>query len=525
MPSTNLTLSDNQVLAEYVALDAFEGLLQNRIGISPDHVALLMRDGKIVDAFVGGHFAFGGLWQRLKETLGGTHALRLLVADLKPFQASGAFEGVSQDGVAVTASVAIEFQVNPESPANVLGLMPERGPLLKADVYARTRPHLEERVFKAALTRVPAAEIRGNAGLQDKIQGDVLLEVQRLFKDVGLLVRGATVTWARNDAEKAAMQRSASEREQELLDYQLECKKRELHRSQDITTFQLRSDVDVEKLKAASEDELRHLVLQQELGFVDARQSGVRAQELKALDHELQLLTVRRRAGYQQALEDSGNELDRAEIRRKMTMLDLELEAVREEQRLRLVRLQEEQSLALAAEARRLQMQSLRDMSGIELDSKERDRRIEREDRLTDAELKLRASQQASLTELERLKLQAQMTPDQILAINAGLSPDVARIFAERAKVMSVDMEKRESLLREMVQLSNQGRMATEEQARFFFDKAMQATSNAVGAVASRAPAPSPAPAPGETVECPGCHRRPPVTDRFCRYCGHALVG
>jgi len=353
----------------------------------------------------------------------------------------------------------------------------------------------------------------------------VLLEVQRLFKDVGLLVRGATVTWARNDAEKAAMQRSASDREQELLDYQLACKKRELQRNQDITTFQLRSDVDVEKLKAASEDELRHLVLQQELGFVDARQAGVRAQELKTLDHELQLLTVRRKAGYQQALDDAQNEFERAEIRRKMTMLDLDLHAVQEEQRLRLTRQQEEQALALAAAARRQQMDSLREMSAIELDGKERDRRIDREDRLTDAEMKLRASQQASLTELEKLKLQAQMTPDQILAIGAGLSPDVARIFAERAKVMSIDVEKREALLREMVQLSTQGRMATEEQARFFFDKAMQATSTAVGVVTSRPPAAPAGPAPTETVECPGCHRRPPVTDRFCRYCGHALVG
>jgi Zn finger protein HypA/HybF involved in hydrogenase expression len=108
------------------------------------------------------------------------------------------------------------------------------------------------------------------------------------------------------------------------------------------------------------------------------------------------------------------------------------------------------------------------------------------------------------------------MTPDQILAITAGLSPEVAKIFAERAHVVSADVDKREALLREMVALSGQGRMASEEQARFFFDKAMQGTA------ASRAAA-HPEGDAVETLECPGCHKRPPRTDRFCRYCGYGL--
>jgi hypothetical protein len=516
MPSTNLTLSDNRTLAEYVPVDGFKGLLQNRIGISPDHAALLIRDGRIVDAFIGAHFAIGGVWQRLKEAIGGPHAVRLLVVDLKPFQETGEIDGVSMDGVAVAATVAIEFQVNPEAPANILGMMPELGALTKPDVYARALPHLKERVFRTVLTKVNAADIRGNTPLQDRVQADVLLEVQRLFKDVGLMVRAATVTWAQNDAERAAMQRSASEREQALLDYRMECKKRDLQRERDATQFQLRADADIEKLKASTEDELKHLILSEELAFVDARQTGVREQELKKLDHELNVLTVQRRAEYEKALEDAQNEVERTGIRKKLTQLELEIDSMKEEQRLRLERLREEQELALTAEVRRQQMQSLRDVSTIDLDTKERDRRIEREDRLADEEMKLRAAQQAGLTDLERLKIQAQMAPDQILAIAAGLSPEVARIFAERAKVMSIDVEKREALLREMVQLSGQGRMASEEQARFFFDKAMQA-------VAAPKTAARPEPDPNDTIECPGCHKRPPRTDRFCRYCGHPV--
>jgi hypothetical protein len=516
MPSTNLTLSDNQTLAEYVPADAFTGLLQNRYGVAPDHAALLIRDGRIVDAFVGAHFAVGGVWQRLKETIGGTHALRLLLVDLKPFQVQGEIDGISKDGVKVPATVAIDFQVNPEAPANILGMVPEHGVLAKADVYARVQPHLGERVFRTDLTLVDASGIRGNTAFQDKIQADVLLEVQRLCRDIGVLVRAATVTWALNDVERDAMQRSASEREQATLDYRFECKKREIDREKEATEFTLRSDADVEKVKASTEDELRHMILSEELAFVDARQAGVREAELKTLDHELLLLSVQRRAGYQKALEDAQNEVDRTEIRRKLTVIGLEIDAMKEEQRLRLEKLQEEQALAIAEQARRQQLEALRQMGTIESEDNERARRAEREDRLADAELKLRASQQAGLTELERLKLQAQMSPDQILAISAGLSPDVARVFAERAKVTSIDMDKREALLREMVQLTGQGRMASEEQARFFFDKAMQAHTPVQTVVVRPDREP-------ETIECPECHKRSPVTDRFCRYCSHVL--
>lgn len=514
MPSTNLTLSDNQTLAEYAPVEAFTGLLQNRYGVSPDHAALLIRDGRIVDAFVGAHFAVGGLWQRLKEAVGGTHALRLLLVDLKPFQVRGEIDGISKDGVAVPATVAIDFQVDVESPANILGLMPEHGALAKADVYARVQPHLGERVFRTALTMVDASGIRGNTALQDKVQADVFLEVQRLCRDLGVLVRAVSVTWALNDADREAMQRSASEREQALLDYRLACKKREILREREATEFTLRTDTDVEKIKASTEDELRTMVLQQELAFVDARQAGVRAAELKTLDHELLLLTVQRRAGYQQALDDAQNEVDRADIQRKLSAIGLEIDAMKTEQRLRLEKLQEEQQLAIAEQARRQQLETLRQMGAIEAENRERERLAGRDDRLADAEMKLKASQQASLNELERLKLQAQMSPDQILAISAGLSPDVARVFAERAKVGAIDMDKREALLREMVQLSGQGRMASEEQARFFFDKAMQAHTPAVTVLPEREP---------ETIECPECHKRSPVTDRFCRYCSHAL--
>lgn len=523
MPSTNWTLSDDQTIAEYVKLEDFKSISQERIGISPDHIALLMRDGQIVDAQTGGHFAFGGVWQRLKELVGGKHTFRLLVATLKPFMVEGAIDGLSKDNVSIAATAAFELQVNPEKAANILGLMKERDSLTKPDVYARLAPHLKDRVFSAIIKKVDAGEIRGNPPLQDKIQAEVMIEVDRLFKDVGVMVRAVSLNWSTNDEERAAIERSKSNREQEMLDFQAERTKRELRRERQISEFTLQSDLGAEKLKASSEDELRHMFLNQELNFIDAQKEGVRAQELKGLDHELALLNIQRADSYRKALEDALNETERMAIRKKLKQIELETSAMEEEQRIRLSRLKSDSEMDIADRARASQMKAMRDIGDIESEASKREWEIGREKIVIEQELTLKGKELDRLAEIERLRAQKEMSPDQILATSAAQSADVARVFAERAKSQSTDFEKREALLREMTQMSKEGQQSSADQAKFFMDRAMQAVQ---GVAAGRGGAHQDEPAKAasdQTTECSNCHRTIPITDRFCRFCGHVM--
>jgi hypothetical protein len=523
MPSKNWTLTDDQTLAEYVNLDDFKSINQERIGISPDHIALLMRDGQIVDVYTGGHFSFGGVWQRIKEFIGGKHTFRLLVATLKPFMLEGAIEGLSKDNVSIAATVSVEFQLNPEKAANILGLMKERDSLTKSDVYARLAPHLKDRVFGAIIKKVDAAEIRGNAPLQDKIQADVMVEVDRLFKDLGVMARATSLNWSTNDEERAAIERSKSEREQRMLDFQAERTKRELARERQIKDFTLQSDLNTEKLKASSEDELRHMFLDQELNFVDAQKEGVRTQELKTLEHELAVLNIQRADAYKKALEDALNETERTAIRKKLKQIELEISAMEEEQRIRLDKLKSDMEMDVAERARMAQIRTMRDLGDIEGESAKRDWEIGREKIVLEQEMALKAKELERLAEIERLRTQREMTPDQILALAAGQSPDVARVFSDRAKSQGADFEKREALLREMAQISKEGQLSAADQAKYFIDKAVQ-TVQGVAAGKSNARQEEPArTAPDNTVECTNCHQRVPITDRFCRICGHAM--
>jgi len=527
--SKNWVLSDADTLAEYVPLEDFKGILQQRIGVSPDHAALLIRDGRLAEAFTGAHFSVGGIWQSLKNALGGEHAVRLLVADLKPFQVNGEIETLSADNVPLTAAATVELQLNPERPGNILGLMHERGALTRMDVYQRLIPHLRDRVFDTVLRQVQASEVRGNTAMQDRIQADMMREAERLFGDVGLLVRSASVTWALNDEERAAMARREREREQQMLDHDFERKKRELEREKEASEFVLRSDLAQEKLKAIGENELKRLFLDQELELIDARDGAVREQELKKLNHEIELLNVERQSAYKKAVEDARNEVERAQYAKQLAQVELEIEEMQRLQALKLTRLEEEQNLDIAERARRQQLETMRGLNDVELDGEERKTRIQREDRLADHEMEVQRKRQEHETEIEKLKTQAGMTPEQLLAINAGLSPDVARIFSERARAEAVDSQKQEALLREMVDMAKQNDIRSDEQARAFFDKAM----DGVAAVSSGDGRQGGGEQGGgetaggetaaQTAHCAACHRDVPISDRFCRFCGQQM--
>ena len=114
MASHVIQLSDDLLLTEYVALDDFKGVLEQRLGIGPDLLALLIRDGEVVQATHGAHIAIGGMWQSVKDAVIGSHTLRLLIADLKPFQQTAGFSAISRDKVPVAGELILELQVNPE---------------------------------------------------------------------------------------------------------------------------------------------------------------------------------------------------------------------------------------------------------------------------------------------------------------------------------------------------------------------------------------------------------------------------
>lgn len=324
--SNYLTLSDDNLLAEYVPLDKFKGILEQRFAVGPDLLAMLIKDGQIAEASHGGHFAIGGVWRTIKDAIGGKHAIRLLIADLKPFQLSTTATALTKDNVEVAYEFTIELQVNPEKPANVLGFMKEHSAVTKGSVLNRLAPHLGERVLAATVRRMDALELRGNNGMQDKIQADAMTEVERISADFGFIARVVSVGFGMNPEEKALIVKRQREREQEALDRDFAILNHSVAREADSTIFKLQTDLSVEQTKVTTEADLRRLILDQELAFIDAREKGVRLQEMELLTHELQKNRTQRLDALKAQLEAEEHLIDMARSRARKTDVDKEEE-------------------------------------------------------------------------------------------------------------------------------------------------------------------------------------------------------
>lgn len=528
MVTETITVSDPRILAEFIKQDRFKGIFEKRIGVPPDHMALLMRNGEFVDAYIGAHFSAGGIIHRMRGIVGGSHQISLLIADLKTFQLKMPLRATSADNVEIVGTASIDLQINPEKPQNIIGIMQARKFLLKSDILERIKSHISDRVVEAAVGRMKADELRGNIGLQDKIQADLITEVERVVGDLGVLIRAVSVEWAVNEIEREAMDRAVAERQQEQMDYRLATIKRELARTMESETIQIQANVDLAKLQGASEAEIAKMVLDNELSFVDARETGQRVQELKALQHEIEVLERERAVQMKNALEDADHVVNLTERQAKLSALERDIKKLDVELKIQLesaeamakIAIQKAQDAAAVAKIAALQEVELKGFAEeTVIKDNSANNQTQREINVINANAAVKQGE---------LGIYAGMSPEQILAVSAGLSPAVAAVLAEQAKASGQGNAQTMAIMQQMVDQANRAHVQSEQQARAMFEMGMKgavgvshgAGGKSAGA-ASAAMGEEPPKAAGS--ECPKCHHVNALDIRFCRNCGTQL--
>lgn len=611
MKTTQLVVSDPQFLAEFIGADEIKTFFEARYEVPPDHLGLLMRNGQFVQAYKGAHFTVGGLFHQLKGLIGGSSSVSIMIADLKTFQHYYKVVARTKDKVDIDGEVVLDLQVNPEKPQNIIGMMEGRRSLSKADAALRLKSHAWERVFEAAISRVNANEVRGNKGLQDLIQADLMKECERLAGDLGLIVRAASVSWALNDVEKAEATRAAAERETAKLEFDFETLKRDLERENITTSVKMNYKTGIDKLEIENEDELKRVVLANEIEFADARETGARIAEMKVLEHEINLLKTERLSKFQGELQQATHDgvdlklIDerRRQVERNTESLDrshqlalrsLERDYDRETRELQrderrddrefdregrnlqrqedrhnrledredeIVRRKVDRDYDYDTRAKNLDIQArerdqgfdtrkkevdvadkeqyaqiarqreqdkaardrLRDLQDLEkdMDKHRLDGRIKEADATHDRDMDVRKLD--AQREADRLVLGAKMSPEQILAVNAGLSPAVAKILEEQVKAQAVDKTAQMDLMRQMVEQANRQAVRSEEQARAMFDSGMKGAVGVAAGAGGNKNAVLGVVAGDETVECPKCTRVNHAKAKFCVGCGEQL--
>ncbi len=529
MSAHNIQLSDDELLGEFVSLEDFKGVLEKRLAVSPDLMGMVIRDGKVVSAGAGGNFSMGGFWRSIKDAIGGKHALRLLIADLKPFQQVMGIGAVSRDKVPVAGEITFELQINPERPGGVLGLMREHSAVYKGEVLDRIAPHIGDRVLEAVIGQVDAEEIRGSTMIQDKIQAEVMKEVERVAGDLGLMVRAASLRWEFNAEEIAAMEQRDMEREQARQDAGHAALKREVARSADVTALQISTELDEEKIKSASEDELRTMVLNQELTFNDAHDTGVRVAEMKSLNHEIDKLRTERMATIEAGIDNATGDIEKAKLQNELRKIQLDTEELETQQRLRLGKLEQMQELEISDAAHKQQIETVRGLQNVENEGRRQEVEIDGMAKDGDARRELDAKNADAQAELAKLKAMGDMSPELVLAINAGVSPAVAEVLVEQAKAQSGDTAEKMALMREHIDSVKQAGVDSADQAKTFFQTGMQGAVGVAqgsgGGSGAQVGSIGGGGGDAQEVECANseCRKMIPVSARFCRHCGHQM--
>lgn len=535
MTSRTLALSSPLLLAEYVRQSELRGFFEKRLAAPPDHAAILIRDGQVVDVYKGAHFSIGGVFQGLRSLVAGSTHVRILLADLKPFRVQTSFQALTRDRVDAVGVVTLELQVNPERAKNVLGLVNPIGCVGREEVLARFRPHLSDRVFEAVVGRVDANDLRGDRGLQDLLQGEVMRELERVAGDIGLLVRAVSVEWARNAVEREAMRRAELDRGQEQLDHELQLLKRNLERNGDAAEVEIKANVDLARLKIDSDDEIARLTLAREVDFLDARAGAERRQEMAALAHEIEVLATERAARFENELAEAGQQIDLTRQRRELTRVELEIDGLKQAHALEMKRLSATLDLELddrrrasdldhSGRAERQSREHIAGLQAIERDSDEHAAKLREASKDGDSRRAIDAVRADADARVAQLQAGANLTPEQILAIQAGLSPDVAQVLAEQARAKGSANEDVMSAMRDLVRQATDARVASEQQARDMFKMAMDgAVGVAQGAGGKPVTAGGGADAATTGVECASCGRENTAKAKFCIGCGHKL--
>jgi hypothetical protein len=546
-----LVLTDPNLLAEFVREAELKTFFEKRFATPPDLAALLFKNGQLMDSFQGAHFSVGGLANAIKGVVGGSTHIAILLADLKPFQVSMSFEGVSRDNVEIAGLCTFDLQLNPDKPSNILGLMrgvtrnereaeeegdqPGRKALSTLDVLERIAPHVSDRVLEAVISRTDAADIRGNSGMQDKIQADMMKEAERVLGDLGVLVRAVSVEWALNKVEIEAFKRAQIARDQDALDYQLGLLKREMSREAEATQFKLETSADLAKVQNATDEELAMMVLESEVRFLDAREAVTRRHEMEVLAHEVEILRTERAAKMENEIADAGHlidltkeasrlrkteieieELDARHVQnlKKMgVMTDLELNERRQRMELEITRLAQEQA------AKNLEIM-------MKLEAAGDDRTADRGMRVSksDTENKVALMKAEADARTAQLMAGSKMSPEQILAINAGLSPHVAEVLKEQARAQSSNSQESMEIMRELIKGASDERAVSRQHELDILKAGMTgATGVAHGAGGKESGAADTSSNEAAKVDCPKCGRSMPAKANFCTGCGHKM--
>ena len=357
----------------------------------PKRAALVIRDGKSLGVYNQARLRTGGtFFTWLKERAGEQPNYRMLLADGSPFTvelpfADGVRSVLTKDDQLLEGKVRVRLKVDVENLENLLGLMRGQALLHVGDFERLIADQVFTRVMVPQVKTHTAEQVRGNQGFQDKLRAESIREIEAAYGDVGVLVEDFAVDWELSEEEKSRIEsRLAGIAE----DREIEAHERALRSTERQT--ELESAKEELERNAQHQSELKSIIQQKEA-----------------------------------ALANAASEIEQQKAQLDLRKVQIEMEAFEAEHRRLQARLDREQQIALEEQDT---------LSALELKRKKRE--IEREDdhlrAQADHNRKMQTDEAERRHETDLVDRYRDLTPDQLLAIQAEKSPELARAMAEK---------------------------------------------------------------------------------------------
>lgn len=244
------------------------------------------------------------------------------------------------------------------------------------------------------------------------------------------------------------------------------------------------------------------------------------------------------------------NEMAELDLKKSSAKTDAEIRAIEREED----RLDGEMGLALLEKTQAIKAKKEREEMLLELEKEERLLKLEIQKKDAEHKRKMEEVEKFSNASAEALIMMSQtdpnkaaelladlkktdtlkgMTEDQILAMAAGGSPELAKAFAEKFKAQSSNIEEVKDLYKKMFDEQKESSKGFSGQLQEMFNKALE-TQRDVSVTASQRPdivipgmggygLGGMGGIGGEMLSCPNCRNRVMAGLRFCGYCGFEL--
>ena len=141
--------------------------------LSPNDAVIILREGKVEDVLTQTHV------KKLSGFLDRGAYYEFIFMTVAPVDMEFVFHALTRDNEEVTAKASLLFQFNITTAPKLLSLLENQRTIAKADIVRVLQKRLAENVIYPSVKQFPAAEIRGNMGLQKRMQTQAMVELRK----------------------------------------------------------------------------------------------------------------------------------------------------------------------------------------------------------------------------------------------------------------------------------------------------------------------------------------------------------